>query len=79
MKNISELLKVERSDEYEREVWQMDVNERLELVPVLKEKGNKLYGEKKYKEAEDSYSQALGILEQLMIRYCIHILLIICY
>lgn len=46
----------------------MDANERLEMIPVLKDKGNKLYGEKKYKEAEAAYTQALGMLEQLMIR-----------
>ncbi|XP_013194856.2 aryl-hydrocarbon-interacting protein-like 1 [Amyelois transitella] len=65
---IIELLKVERSDEYEKEVWQLNVQERLDLVPTLKEKGNKLYGEKKYDEAEEAYSQAISICEQLMIR-----------
>ncbi|KAL0882974.1 hypothetical protein ABMA27_016465 [Loxostege sticticalis] len=65
---IIELLKVERSDEYEKEVWQLNVKERLDLVPVLKEKGNKFYKEKKYTEAEESYSQAIAICEQLMIR-----------
>ncbi|XP_013145080.1 PREDICTED: AH receptor-interacting protein isoform X2 [Papilio polytes] len=65
---IIELLKVERSDEYEKEVWQLDIKERLELIPTLKEKGNKLYGEKKFAEAEDAYSQAIAICEQLMLR-----------
>ncbi|XP_013164511.1 PREDICTED: AH receptor-interacting protein [Papilio xuthus] len=65
---IIELLKVERSDEYEKEVWQLDIKQRLELIPTLKEKGNKLYAEKKFTEAEDAYSQAIAICEQLMIR-----------
>ncbi|XP_068633299.1 aryl-hydrocarbon-interacting protein-like 1 [Battus philenor] len=65
---IIELIKVERSDEYEKEMWQMSINERLELVPMLKEKGNKLYSQKEYEKAEDAYSQAIAICEQLMLR-----------
>lgn len=65
---IVELLKVETSNEYEKELWQLSSEERLKLVPGLKEKGNKLYGQKLYDKAEDAYSQALAICEQLMIR-----------
>lgn len=66
---LSELLKVESADEYEKDIWQLNIQERLNLVPSLKEKGNKMYGEKKYQEAEDTYSQAIAICEQLMVRY----------
>ncbi|XP_075978222.1 AH receptor-interacting protein-like [Anticarsia gemmatalis] len=65
---IIEVLKVERSDEYEKELWQLNAQERTDLIPSLREKGNKLYAQKKYSEAEDAYGQALGICEQLMIR-----------
>ncbi|CAH4028348.1 AH receptor-interacting protein [Pieris brassicae] len=65
---IIELLQVEKSDEYEKELWQLNIEQRLKLVPELKEKGNKLYAEKHYSKAEDCYGQALAILEQLMIR-----------
>lgn len=65
---IIEILKVERSDEYEKELWQLNTKERADMIPALKEKGNKLYLQKKYQEAEDVYTQALGICEQLMIR-----------
>ncbi|XP_026761768.1 aryl-hydrocarbon-interacting protein-like 1 [Galleria mellonella] len=65
---IIELLKVERSDEYEKEVWQLNTEQRLDLVSNLKEKGNKLYSQKLYDEAEAAYGQAIGICEQLMIR-----------
>ncbi|XP_045498476.1 AH receptor-interacting protein [Colias croceus] len=65
---IIELLKVETSDQYEKELWQLNIEERLKLIPELKERGNKLYAEKQYNDAEDAYRQALGILEQLMIR-----------
>ncbi|KAF9423898.1 hypothetical protein HW555_000956 [Spodoptera exigua] len=65
---IIEILKVERSDEYEKELWQLNAKERTDLIPMLREKGNKLYVQKKYKEAEDAYSEALYICEQLMVR-----------
>lgn len=65
---VSELLKVERNDEYEKELWQLNIDERLKLIPALKEKGNKFYAQKLYDEAEDTYSRALAICEQLMIR-----------
>ncbi|XP_072949425.1 AH receptor-interacting protein [Epargyreus clarus] len=65
---IFELLKVEREDEYEKEIWQLNIQERIDMIPELKEKGNLLYGKKMYDEAEEKYKQALGIIEQLMIR-----------
>ncbi|KAH9627913.1 hypothetical protein HF086_015357 [Spodoptera exigua] len=68
MKNPCDLefIIVERSDEYEKELWQLNAKERTDLIPMLREKGNKLYVQKKYKEAEDAYSEALYICEQLM-------------
>ncbi|XP_034831777.1 AH receptor-interacting protein isoform X1 [Maniola hyperantus] len=65
---IIEVLKVERSNEYEKELWQYSSEERLNLVPELKEKGNRLYAQKQYDEAEETYRQAIAICEQLMIR-----------
>lgn len=65
---FSELLKVERSDEYERELWQMNEQERIDLIPKLKEKGNKLFAKKQYDAAEQAYKEAISICEQLLIR-----------
>ena len=65
---ILEVLKVERSDEYEKELWQLNAQQRIDLIPTLREKGNKLYVQKMYKEAEEAYNEALAICEQLMIR-----------
>ena len=48
---IIELLSVELPDEYKKESWQMDAEEKLNSVPSLKDEGNRLYGEKKYIEA----------------------------
>lgn len=45
----------------------MTEEEKLNNVPILKEKGNTLFKEKNYEAAEKAYAQALGILEQLML------------
>ena len=66
---IIELLTVENPDEYKKESWQMDADEKLTSVPKLKEEGNKLYSTKQFKEAADKYADALGRLEQLMLRW----------
>jgi len=63
-----ELLKYEKPGEFKKETWQMDAEEKLSIVPFLKESGNKLYQEKKYKEAAGKYAEALGCLEQLCLR-----------
>lgn len=65
---FSELLKVETPDQYEKELWQLNADERIALIPTLKEKGNKLYAQKLYDEAEEVYNEALAICEQLMVR-----------
>lgn len=44
----------------------MTEDEKLENIPHLREKGNVLFREKKYDSASETYAQAIGILEQLM-------------
>lgn len=63
-----ELLKYEKPGEFLKETWQMDAEEKLSIVPGLKKAGNKLFEEKKYKEAAEKYAEALGCLEQLCLR-----------
>ena len=46
----------------------MNEAEQLTAIPKLQDEGNQLYMEKKYEEAELKYTEALGILEQLLIR-----------
>lgn len=65
---IIELLDVEQPEDYEKEAWQMDAGEKMASVPQLKAEGNKLFGEKNYTEAGAKYRDALGRLEQLMLR-----------
>lgn len=63
-----ELLKVELPHEYKKETWQLNEDERLRRLPDLKETGNKKYIEGNYRDASDAYAEALGILEQLMLK-----------
>lgn len=63
-----ELSKFEKPGEFRKETWQMDAEEKLSIVPGLKDTGNQLYQEKKYKEAAEKYAEALGCLEQLCLR-----------
>ncbi|XP_049851751.1 AH receptor-interacting protein [Schistocerca gregaria] len=64
---IIELIKVEGPEEYKKESWQMNADEKLSAVPKLREKGNQLYKEKNFDEAAGLYAEALGLLEQLML------------
>ncbi|XP_049776155.1 AH receptor-interacting protein isoform X3 [Schistocerca cancellata] len=64
---IIELIKVEGPEEYKKESWQMNADEKLSAVPKLRERGNQLYKEKNFDEAAGLYAEALGLLEQLML------------
>ena len=64
-----ELLSVEQPEEYKKEAWQMDAGEKMGEIPALKEEGNRLYLQRRVDEAEEKYKTAIGMLEQLMLRY----------
>lgn len=68
LKFTIDLVKVEGAGNYEKEFWAMSEDERIDSIPTLREEGNKLYKESKHAEASKKYSEALGRLEQLMIR-----------
>ncbi|KAG8196097.1 hypothetical protein JTE90_007835 [Oedothorax gibbosus] len=65
---ILELLKVEHPGEYAKEAWSMEPDEKLQTVPKLKELGNQLYKKQQYEDAAKKYAEALGMLEQLLLR-----------
>ena len=46
----------------------MDADEKLGSVPKLKEEGNYLFKAGKLEEAAQKYADAIGRLEQLMLR-----------
>ncbi|XP_011494659.1 PREDICTED: AH receptor-interacting protein isoform X2 [Ceratosolen solmsi marchali] len=62
-----ELLRVIHPHEYDKESWQMTEDEKLKNIPILREKGNVKFREKDYESAANTYAQAIGILEQLML------------
>ncbi|XP_076044663.1 AH receptor-interacting protein isoform X2 [Oratosquilla oratoria] len=68
LKFTIELCKVEGHGTYEKEFWAMTDNERFESIPALRENGNMLYKEGKHEEACQKYKEALGRLEQLILR-----------
>lgn len=45
----------------------MTEKEKLEYIPVLREKGNEEFRKKNYDSASEKYRTAIGILEQLML------------
>lgn len=55
-------------DEYEKESWQLNESEKSIAIETLRLKGNQLYKEKNYAEAEKSYRNALGMVEQLILK-----------
>lgn len=63
-----ENLSIELPEEYERETWQLNEDEKLKSVDDYRIKGNDLFKQEKVDEAEEMYSMALGVLEQLMLR-----------
>lgn len=63
-----ELLSAELPDEYEKESWQLNDAEKLKTVDRLKNKGNDMYKAKNYIMAEHNYRNALGMIEQLILK-----------
>lgn len=65
---ILELLTVDEPGQYEKESWAMDIDEKLNAIPVLKQDGNRFFAEKNYQRALEKYGEALHILDQLVLR-----------
>jgi len=65
----AEVLTVEPAGEFRKEIWAMDENEKIALLPELREEGNALYKAGDYKNAAAKYADAIGILEQLLLTY----------
>ncbi|KAF2360892.1 Tetratricopeptide-like helical domain [Trinorchestia longiramus] len=68
MKFTVELLSAELPGSYEKQYWEMSEGERLASVPVLREQGNALYKQGQHQQAALKYKEALGRLENLMLR-----------
>lgn len=63
-----EVLAIQKPEEYEKESWQLNEDEKLKSVEEYRLKGNQKFKENNLKEAEEAYSFALGVIEQLMLR-----------
>lgn len=66
---IPELLSAELPDDYEKEAWQLNDNEKLSNIERLRNLGNIAYKNKDYETAESQYCKAVGLVEQLIIKY----------
>ncbi|GAB1604584.1 AH receptor-interacting protein-like [Argonauta hians] len=62
-----ELIKIDAPGDYKQESWELDPQEKLKAIPRLRVEGNELYNQKKYQEANQKYTEALGMLEELML------------
>lgn len=63
-----EVLSIDLPEEYEKESWQLNEDEKLKSVEDHRIRGNELFKRNQLLEAEEMYLKALGILEQLMLR-----------
>ncbi len=63
-----EVLSIELPEQYEKESWQLSEDEKVKSVDEYRLKGNEYFKSKRIIEAEECYSKALGIIEQLMLR-----------
>ena len=68
---IIELLSVEQPEDYQKERWQMSDEEKMQATHTLRETGNQFYKQKEFKQAEENYRQAVGMIEQLMLKYVV--------
>lgn len=63
-----EVVSIELPEEYEKESWQLNETEKLQSIEDYRVKGNDFFKNNQFAQAEESYSKALGIVEQLMLR-----------
>nr|CAG4645662.1 EOG090X09NR [Lynceus sp. MCZ IZ 141354] len=68
LKFVFELLSAEQTQATAKDSWELDENEKLNVIPQLREEGNMLYKSGDISGAKDKYAKAIGILEQLLLR-----------
>nr|AAK77956.1 aryl-hydrocarbon interacting protein-like 1 [Mus musculus] len=62
---LYELLQVEAPNEYQRETWNLNNEERMQAVPLLHGEGNRLYKLGRYDQAATKYQEAIVCLRNL--------------
>lgn len=64
-----EVLSIELPEDYEKESWQLDENEKKESIETYRLRGNEMFKENMTEEASENYAYAMGIVEQLMLKW----------
>nr|XP_055052563.1 aryl-hydrocarbon-interacting protein-like 1 isoform X3 [Misgurnus anguillicaudatus]XP_055052564.1 aryl-hydrocarbon-interacting protein-like 1 isoform X3 [Misgurnus anguillicaudatus] len=62
---VMELLKVQQPNEYDRESWALNDEERLKAVPVLHGQGNKLFKQGRIEDATMKYKEAIVCIKNV--------------
>jgi AH receptor-interacting protein len=65
---VLELIRAEQPGDYKKDSWALSEQEQVAIVPVLKEQGSELFKKKLYSEACEKYKEAVGHVEQLMLK-----------
>ncbi|KAH8262252.1 hypothetical protein KR026_009337 [Drosophila bipectinata] len=65
---IFEIISIELPEEYEKDRWQMSDEEKMLATSSLRERGNAFYKASRFSEAEKCYNDAVGIIEQLLLK-----------
>ncbi len=63
-----EVLSIELPEEYEKESWQLDENEKKDSIESYRLRGNEMFKENLIDEAAENYAFAMGLVEQLMLK-----------
>lgn len=56
-------------DDYEKEAWQLNDEEKLSNVERLRNLGNAAYKNRDFETAEAQYCRAVGMVDQLLLKY----------
>eukprot|EP01136_Pigoraptor_vietnamica_P023064 Opistho-1_new@6319 len=62
-----ELLRVDEAGTYQKDHWEMSLDEKREVAPRLKEEGNELYKRGEYARAAEKYGIAIAYCEQVLV------------
>lgn len=68
---LAEIISIESPSEYEKDSWQLDDTEKTAAIERLRDEGNELYRQGKSEAAEGKYKIALGMIEQLLMKFVI--------
>ena len=59
---------MELPGEFKEDTWTLTADKKLDRVPQLQDEGNELYKQGSHVDAAEKYAEAIGILEQLLLR-----------